>query len=188
MQTLKLKLSGTTPLICHSTRGMSTTPEAGLRQGNGNLTGREEAELGTYLDDEGELVFPTIAVRNALYAAASGRKIRVNGTRTARSGLAGVIPTSEFMPLMNGDGKQATDFEVDTRFVRVPPRTGARVPRSRPKFSPWSLEFEIDYDENLIDARSIAELAEIAGKTVGLGDYRPEKAGTFGRFEVEVVK
>ena len=57
----------------------------------------------------------------------------------------------------------------------------ARVLRTRPFFKNWSADIEITYDEELIDREIIKRWVEIAGRQVGLMDWRPK----FGRFTVE---
>jgi hypothetical protein len=56
--------------------------------------------------------------------------------------------------------------------------------RSRPCFKDWALEFQLDIEEEEIDPSVIKEVLDYAGKRVGIGDFRPEKGGSFGRFHV----
>lgn len=183
MKEITVRLTGTSPLLMHSTRGMQESPREGLKQKGDNLTGRDEAELGTYRDQNNGIVFPTIAPRNAMFKAASGQKV---GKLTARQALGGVIPVEELVPVIDPEtGEQLDDFEVDTRVVRI---GNARIFRSRPRFENWAIEFALEYDELLINEQAICELLEKAGKVSGIGDYRPEHSGTFGRFTVSVVE
>ena len=39
----------------------------------------------------------------------------------------------------------------------------------------------------MADLFNIAQWAEIAGSRIGLGDYRPQRGGLFGRFEAKVA-
>jgi hypothetical protein len=67
--------------------------------------------------------------------------------------------------------------------VRTPPRTGGRVMTERPMIpTGWGIEFTIEYDEHVIDAKDLIKAMINAGTLVGLGDWRPK----FGRFTVEV--
>ena len=43
----------------------------------------------------------------------------------------------------------------------------------------------VEFDPELLTEKHIVELVDIAGHTVGIGNFRPEKGGRFGRFEVE---
>ena len=63
---------------------------------------------------------------------------------------------------------------------------GNRIERTRAKFdTPWSCTVTVDVDVELIDRKQLLEWLEIAGRQVGLGDWRPEKSGMHGRFNVE---
>lgn len=181
MREATIEVRGLTPLLMHSTAGMLKEPTKGLKSKSDNLTGREEAEVGAYRDDEHYLVMPTVAFGRALYKAASGRKV---GKSTARTALAGVLFTSEFVRLFDPESNDdpIKDFDVDTRFVKI---GNARVPRSRARIEIWGARLHVEYDDELIDEYAIIALLELAGKTVGVGDYRPETGGgPFGRFVV----
>ena len=57
----------------------------------------------------------------------------------------------------------------------------SRILRARAKIdTPWSCTFEVD--DEMIDQSQLLEWLDIAGRQVGLGDWRPEKSGMFGRF------
>ena len=64
----------------------------------------------------------------------------------------------------------------------------ARVVRIRPCFGPgWKLDFEITVLDDQVPHNVVNEVLSLAGRTVGIGDFRPR----FGRFMVtkfEVVK
>lgn len=60
----------------------------------------------------------------------------------------------------------------------------ARVIRSRPIFREWGLSFTVNYDETVLDASDIDGFLELAGRLIGLLDWRPKH----GRFIVEDAK
>ncbi len=69
-------------------------------------------------------------------------------------------------------------------FVRLPgPRPVADV-RYRAEFKDWSIELPVQYNSAVITPAQIANLLNIAGFSVGVGDWRPEKGGSFGMFTV----
>lgn len=52
----------------------------------------------------------------------------------------------------------------------------------RPKFaSGWKLKVTVDIDETEIDPTVVKKLFEVAGRVMGLGSFRPNCSGTFGR-------
>jgi len=57
--------------------------------------------------------------------------------------------------------------------------------RYRAEFPEWSAKLRIDFDARVISAEQIANLFALAGHSVGIGEWRPEKDGDFGRFRIE---
>ena len=65
----------------------------------------------------------------------------------------------------------------------------ARILRTRAKFDcPWSIVAVIDADDELVDKQKLTAWLDVAGRRIGLCDWRPQKSGTFGRFEPKSVK
>lgn len=60
----------------------------------------------------------------------------------------------------------------------------AMVPVIRPRFDKWSLWVTIDIDKAEIPEDKIRRVFEKAGRTSGLGDFRPSTNGPFGQFRV----
>jgi hypothetical protein len=58
----------------------------------------------------------------------------------------------------------------------------AKVMRTRPMFRDWSLIATAQFDPDVLNLRDIEEIANDAGKLVGLGDWRPKH----GRFSADV--
>jgi hypothetical protein len=69
------------------------------------------------------------------------------------------------------------------RYIRPVKVQRATIMRTRPIFRDWSLTFEIQYLEDILDEASISEALVTAGQIVGLCDWRPK----FGRFNVEIL-
>ena len=55
----------------------------------------------------------------------------------------------------------------------------------RPRFDEWRVSFTLEVDETLFSEALVRELLDIAGKRIGLGDFRPERKGPFGRFRTD---
>jgi hypothetical protein len=75
------------------------------------------------------------------------------------------------------------EFVVDSRPVVVPATKG-RVLRHRPRIDVWRLTIEVEWDETLLTAAQVRRVIDDTGSRVGIGDFRPEKRGPFGRFVV----
>ena len=97
--------------------------------------------------------------------------------------------------IVNGDSKDGQWIRLNSKngYVideRVGRNSGiGRTPRMiyRPRFDEWSIAVSIDYNTRWFDAESIVNVCALAGRTVGIGEWRPEKGGAFGRFEVTVA-
>ena len=74
---------------------------------------------------------------------------------------------------------------VDRRSVRV---GQSRVQRTRAIFHKWSVDVVLLLDDSpstgaqAVDIGLLQQWLLIAGSSIGLGDYRPQKGGLFGRF------
>ena len=64
----------------------------------------------------------------------------------------------------------------------------ARILRTRAKFDEWAVSFIVDVDDELVDKAQLSTWLDIGGRRIGLGDWRPEKSGHFGRFEMASIK
>lgn len=64
----------------------------------------------------------------------------------------------------------------------------SKVMRTRPKFSNWAIEVPAELDTSVLDLEIFKVIMDKAGALGGIGDYRPEKGGPFGRFEAEVTQ
>ncbi|MCY4514495.1 MAG: hypothetical protein OXC69_05090 [Candidatus Tectomicrobia bacterium] len=50
------------------------------------------------------------------------------------------------------------------------------------------MTFVLDAEDELVDQPQLESWLAIAGRRIGLGDWRPEKSGDYGRFEVEEIR
>lgn len=76
------------------------------------------------------------------------------------------------------------DFLTDSKSVVIR-ATGGRVMRHRARLNEWSAEGLLLFDERLLPESAMRKILGDAGQLIGLMDFRPEKKGPFGRFEVE---
>ena len=77
---------------------------------------------------------------------------------------------------------ELTKWEIFKTLVVIPSTKG-RVMRYRPMLKNWLLSFNIEIEEE-IDPHAVKEALDIAGRYVGIGDWRPQKKGKFGKFHV----
>ena len=81
--------------------------------------------------------------------------------------------------------KHTQPWKVDTRAVRIP-STGGRILAHRPMFDDWRLEFVVDLDTSIMSESVLRKIVDDAGSRIGLGDFRPQCKGPYGRFRVDL--
>lgn len=199
MKELKIRLTGTSPLMMHNNRGANPlspwakimkplTAKRNKTDSDYEEIARMEWEVGLYLDD-GVVVVPSRCIEKCLWIGAKKSK---NGPKV----LTGVV-IDENSCKLEYSGKQIKaddsgefpnsmldahyDAYKDQRMVKV---GTAQVLRTRPIFNDWAVNVTLVYDENTIDKRTLLSCAKDAGRLVGLLEMRPQ----LGKFTVEVVK
>jgi len=68
--------------------------------------------------------------------------------------------------------------------VGVNPMTKGRMAIHRPRFDEWEAEFEVEVAIDEIPIDMIKGIMDHAGIYVGIGDWRPDKKGKYGKFIV----
>lgn len=56
--------------------------------------------------------------------------------------------------------------------------------RYRAEFPEWSTSFVVKYNAGVISLAQLCNLFNLGGFAVGIGEWRPEKGGTYGRYHV----
>lgn len=176
MKVIAVEVQGISPLLQHR----YPLEDAGAQSTAKNKKQKEDdIEKALYRLPDGTIYQPSVHFISTMKKAGAKYQIPGQGKATYKNliGSGAVIISPDAIPHRN------QQYEVDIRPVVVPATRG-RVARMRPIFKTWSLKFNIEYDEDEISAVTIKELLEYAGTRVGIGDFRPEKGGPFGRFMV----
>lgn len=180
MELIHIKVEGTSPLLLHNPGGMSPHETPGVKTKKQIPTPEVEAAAGRYLMPGSEqLALPTTAFRGCMAGAAKGRKIGKTFATTVVKGA--VFPAEEWTPLTDPSGDPAIEYEIDMRRAVI---GKAGVVRCRPKLTKWAANVRLEYDDDFLAVADLIDLLNIGGRTVGVGDFRPEKTGWFGRFRV----
>ena len=66
----------------------------------------------------------------------------------------------------------------------VIPATRGRMIVKRPKMDNWELDFTLKFPEEDIPVEVVKNILDYAGQYVGIGDWRPDKKGKYGKFIV----
>lgn len=186
---IKSTIKGLSPILMHR-----FTEENEAQMGSGirvsvrahGASPREIAEKKCYRDDDGNLYLPGANVLACIIGVGVYHKTGRSKLTTQKSSLipAGVQVEEVICPF------NTKDFEVDSRSVVIP-STGGRVMQHRPRLDDWELSFTLDIDEEMFSEKTVRLLVSDSGRKIGLGDYRPQRKGPFGRFSLtgwEVLK
>lgn len=73
--------------------------------------------------------------------------------------------------------------EIDKRSA-VNRNIKGRVIVIRPKWNTWKVDFILSVDEDTITIEMIQKIIEYSGKYIGIGSYRPQNKGPFGRYRI----
>lgn len=184
-------IEGTSPLLMNrfteeNEISVSSGRSKSTKAGKG--TPREQAEPRCYKDKDGILYIPGTNIFSCIIQAGTFFKLGKAKVTTQKSSLipAGIIMESLECSL------DTRDFEVDSRRVVIP-ATGGAIMAHRPRLDVWKTTFAINVDDEIFDPDFVREIIDAAGSKVGLGDFRPQRKGPFGRFvvtkwEVEKVR
>lgn len=176
-------ISSRSPLLTHRWSDDSGDESATRPVHIGKRDPREEAEKVSYRDKDGNCYLPGAMFSRMLAEVGGGHKQR--GSRKSMKFVipAAIVIVEEQVLLRDEAGEPISEFEIDSRPVVIPSTKG-RIMRHRPRFNEWNCEFSIEIDLTMIEPELVQQLLVEAGSKNGLGDWRPQKGGSFGRFSV----
>lgn len=182
MKTVQVTIQGTTPLLMNRfTEENEIKVSSGIAPATIGSRGtpREQATKTAYIDSDGMLHMPGPNVFRCLIEAGKYLKAGKSKVTTQKSSMipAGISLQEIVLPF--GTDK----FEVDSRSVVIP-STGGRIMKHRARLDEWKLTFTLDIDETMFDLRFVRQLVDDAGRRIGLGDFRPDRKGPFGKFKI----
>jgi len=179
-QQVKLKVTGLTPLIQNKMKETIIQQMEDVRAGKAKKSTRtavdpkKEYIKSSYKQDDGTFGFPASAFKQCAVRAGKGLGLAMTDTRTL------------FFVLPNAPDGECVSIKSNKPILRKDPvnvKTGKDL-RFRPEFRNWKAELLVKFDADRITIEQIANLLNHGGQTVGVGEWRPEKNGTFGTFEV----
>ena len=86
-----------------------------------------------------------------------------------------------------GSENDRTDEDLARNHVHTVPVVVQRaaVLRHRAIFEGWTANVTFDVDPEIVDEYKLRNWLEIAGARIGIGDWRPQKSGSYGRFRLD---
>lgn len=175
IQHIRLTLRGTSPLIVHrwsekAKKQMLEKQMKAATKGKEAKNPQQDYEDSLYvLPDGSGYGFPTIAFKAAAVRAGTYCDMKMTHLRGA------FHINGELAPI-TGSPRPRDDM------VRV--GMGTADIRFRGEFPEWTADLDITLNRRAVSVEELVNLFNIAGFAVGVGEWRPEKDGQYGRFEV----
>lgn len=174
IQTVTFVLVGDSPLIVHawSEKAKRQMLDKQMKKATKAKEAKDpeaDYEACFYRTETGAYGFPAIGVKAAMVSACRFVDAKMTVMR-------GAFHIDCEMLTVTGEPRPREDM------VRV--GMGTADIRYRPEFVDWRIPATIKFNASVISAEQIANLLNAAGFGVGIGEWRPEKNGSYGRFHV----
>lgn len=189
-----LHLIGTAPLIVHAfpEKARKQMLDKQMKTAKGGRDAREpfaEVEASRYRLPDGRDGFPAVGFKAAAVTActslsdvtkvAARQAFRVEGLlMNAKGVLDGAFVRTALVPLV------AHEPTIREDVVRLSGPSRAAEMRYRPEYSVWGVELKIVLNPQVISIGQLGSMFQAAGHGVGIGDYRPERDGDCGTFDL----
>ena len=181
-RTIEVRIKGVSPLIVHawSEKAKRQMREKQMKQARMQKEAKDpqaDFEGSKYLNDAGRDCIPAAALRNAIISA--GRF--TDGVPMTR--ICGSVFFLDDMIEIKYD--ECRNREDMVRVGGKGPGTGTADLRYRAEYTGWSIALKIEFNANVLSVEQLLNLIQTAGFAVGLCEWRPEKRGQFGRFDID---
>lgn len=176
IQTLEVTLIGDTPLIVHrwsekAKKAMLDKQMKKAKQAKEAKDPEQDFRESLYVLEDGTFGFPAIGFKAAAVTAC-----------TSIGGITKVAARQAFH--VDGEYVVIRGSEPSMREDMVRIAMGTADIRYRGQFDPWWTVLTIKYNANVFSAEQLMNMLNTAGFAVGVGEWRPEKDGQYGRFHV----
>lgn len=181
----EIEIRGTAPLVVHRWSDKARREMLGSQQGK-KIPKQPKSPEGDFeasqyrADPDGWHGFPTMAFKSAMVKGGArmfAKSVKMTELRQLCTFLAdGMDPAGTQLTRLAG-----ADPVLREDMVRV--GMGKADIRYRAEYRDWSALLRIEYVPSVIDLSSVVALVD-AGGTNGVGEWRPEKSGSFGTYEV----
>jgi hypothetical protein len=179
IQSIPVVIEGTNALIFHkwSEKAKQMILDKQMKKAS---KGREirnpdqDVEDSYYKNSDGQIAFPALCIKQAM----------VNAARNVEGVTMALLRGSIFV-LGDKDGLIEVKYkEKSGRSDMVRVGMGTADIRFRGQVNGWSMKFVLKFNADVVSAEQVINLLNIAGFSCGLGEWRPERNGDFGTFQV----
>lgn len=172
---INVEIEGVSSLLMHNIAGADLEKTA--KRKIKTYDPKEECEKAAYWMNNGdgkrELCVPARCIYAMLLNAAKPFRM---GKSSVASLIAGAIRVEPI------DVSLGTDkYEIDIQSVVI---QNNRIRRARPRLDAWKLNFDLIYHKDYVEPTVLEKIVTEGGFKVGLLDYRPQRRGPYGTFQV----
>ena len=175
-----VKIVGSSDLLLHAWNCESVESKSKAKKGS---EAKKSDNLESYIhrNDDGLICLPAEYVRMSIVNAAKFRQDPRSPRKSAMDLYkAAIVSLSPLSPIVAKDGKPTKEWDYEHRCRVQVQRNG--ITRTRPAFKEgWSAELSLMVNlPQYVSPADFLETLTMAGKVIGVGDFRP----TYGRFQV----
>lgn len=176
VQRISVRIVGDSPLISHrwsekAKKEMLDKQQLKGKQAKGAKDPEKEYKESLYRLPDGGCGFPSIGVKASAVRGAKSLDMVMTDMRAAFHIEGDLVK-------INGEPRMREDM------VRI--GQGTADLRYRGEFPEWSIDLPITYNARVVSAEQIVAMLDAGGFGTGIGEWRPEKDGEYGRYHVEV--
>lgn len=181
-----IPIIGTTPLIVHKFSEKARRQMLDAQQGKKapKVARDPEADYQSafYRTKDG-YGFPAVAFKACTVGAARffGKDVRMTDLRQCLF-FKGALSAADPQPLVELAGEPHMREDVVRLGI-----SGTDL-RYRPEFWPWSATLDVTYVKSMLTLDSVLSLIDAGGMGVGVGEWRPEKKGDYGTFQIDEAR
>lgn len=189
---MEVTLIGDSPLIVHAWSAKAKKEMLDKQMGAAKgpkekKNPKADFEASMYRLADGGYGFPSIAFKNA--AVTAGTSVSGITKIAARQAFQILGEDADVKGAFEGSKSRVNLVRVEggepaMREDMVKVGMGTADLRYRPEFSSWRAKILVRFNQNVLTEAQILNLLNTAGFAVGVGEWRPEKDGDYGRFHV----
>jgi hypothetical protein len=175
IEEVTFRITGISPLICHRWSEKAKKEMLNKQMKKAAPAKAAKDPTADYLESLYPLEhgdgygFPAIGFKAAMVRAGTYLDLKMTFLRGAFH-VPGELVKIEGEPKMREDMVRLQGSTADIRY--------------RGEFFPWAAELPIIFNARVISAEQLANLVLTAGFSVGVGEWRPERDGSYGMWEM----
>lgn len=177
---IAFRIVGQSPLIVHRFEEKAITEM--LAKQRGFIVEKQAKdptalfEAAKYRNMKGEDCLPVMMVKKAMTEAAT-----FSDDLTKKLTRGAFFIYGEYTPLKF----ELCEKRLDV--VRLSGMSRTADVRFRPEYREWSADIVVNYNPRLISLEQLVYLLREAGTAIGVGEWRPQRDGNFGTFDIKVL-